>query len=78
MKPTYEELEIELVETKALLKQALERIAELEERLNLNSNNSSKPPSTDIKANSPDRERKKRDSRDGKSRVPFSADQRSL
>ena len=33
MKPTYEQLEIELAETKKLLKLALEKIAELEERL---------------------------------------------
>lgn len=51
MKPTYDEL-IELV---AVLreenKQLKKRIIELEERLNLNSNNSSKPPSTDQKKN---------------------------
>ena len=54
MKPTYEQLETELAETKEkldktteLLKLALEKIAQLEERLNLNSKNSSNPPSTD-------------------------------
>ena len=58
MKPTYEEL----FETVRLLsaanfklleenKRLQKRIAELEERLNLNSKNSSKPPSTDQKKN---------------------------
>lgn len=74
MKPTYEELESELANTKALLKQALERIAELEEKLSLNSSNSSKPPSTDFKANVPERKRKKRAPREGKARAPFAAD----
>jgi transposase len=95
MKPTYEQLEtelsntkIELASTKAelaetksaliqmgrLLKVALEKITELEERINLNSNNSSKPPSTDQKANGGKKERKKRESRKGVSRAPFSAD----
>src|SRR5690554_2580439 len=41
------ELEKELAETKALLKAALERIAQLERQLGLNSRNSSKPPSSD-------------------------------
>lgn len=50
MKPTYEELEAELVETRKLLKKALDRIAKLEEQLKLNSKNSSKPPSSDQKA----------------------------
>ncbi len=52
MKPMYEELEAKLAETLNLLKLALERISILEERLNKNSNNSSKPPSTDRKGNS--------------------------
>ena len=65
MKPTYEELESRNQELERanqqlesrcqrleeLLKKALERIAVLEERLNQNSNNSSKPPSTDRKSN---------------------------
>lgn len=79
MKPSYEELEIELKETKIalaktqeLLKQAFERIAKLEEQLNLNSKNSSKPPSTDQKGNTPDDGKKKdRPTRAGKARVPF-------
>ena len=67
MKPTYEQLEAELAETKRkldktteLLILALERIAELEEKLNLNSKNSSKSPSTDQKANTAVKDRKKR------------------
>jgi transposase len=52
MKPTYEELEAEVIHLRSLLKAALERIAQLEERLNLNSKNSSKPPSSDQKGNS--------------------------
>ena len=47
MKPTYEELESALAKMQHLLKLALDRIAELEERLNKNSKNSSKPPSSD-------------------------------
>lgn len=56
MKPTYEQLEEELASVKKelaktaeLLKIALQKIAVLEERLNKNSKNSSKPPSTDQK-----------------------------
>jgi transposase len=81
MKPTYEQLETELAETKQkldktaeLLKFALQKIAELEEKLNLNSGNSSKPPSTDQKSNTLDKGKKKRPPREGKSRVPFSKD----
>lgn len=75
MKPSYEELEIylnktqeQLNKTQNLLKLALERIANLEERLNKNSKNSSKPPSSDQKANSPDRPNKERKSRPGHNR----------
>lgn len=89
MKPTYEQLEQELVETKAelsetndelkrtrdLLKQALERIVKLEEQLKLNSNNSSKPPSTDQKGNTPQKPPKKRKSRKGKFRPLYPAEQ---
>ena len=67
MKLTYEELEEKLSATEeklsateeklesvsALLKQALERIADLEDKLKLNSKNSSKPPSTDQKSDTP-------------------------
>jgi len=52
MKPTYDELETSLANTQNLLKLALKRIAILEEQLNKNSKNSSKPPSTDQKSNS--------------------------
>jgi transposase len=79
MKPTYEELEAKceeleakLEKTERLLKLALERIAKLEERLNKTSRNSSKPPSTDQKANTPEKKRKKRKSRMGRSRTPYS------
>lgn len=53
-KPSYEELLAEnavlkeaLVRVEAALAQAMARIAELEARLNQNSTNSSKPPSSD-------------------------------
>ena len=42
MKPTYEELEAEVRHLRELLKQALEKIAQLEEQLKRNSKNSSK------------------------------------
>ncbi|MEI8364962.1 MAG: IS66 family transposase [Parachlamydiaceae bacterium] len=58
MKPTYEELEFRLKESQEahektlhILKLALERIASLEERINKNSKNSSKSPSSDRKGN---------------------------
>lgn len=73
MKPTYEELEAEVQSLRELLKQALEKIAKLEEQLNRNSKNSSKPPSTDQKSNT-NNERKPRAPRIGRSRVPFPAD----
>lgn len=78
MKLTYEQLEAELVETKRkldeatkLLKQALEEITSLKEQLKLNSKNSSKPPSTDQKANTSTKERRKRMSREGISRSAY-------
>jgi len=82
MKPTYEELEtklrdteIRLERTEKLLMAALEEIAKLKERLNRNSRNSSKSPSTDQKANTADSDKKPpRDSRAGKARAPFSHD----
>jgi transposase len=58
MKPTYEELEKEVADLKALVKQLLERIADLESKLNKNSKNSSKSPSSDQKSNLPRIERK--------------------
>jgi len=75
MKPTYEELEAEVLHLRELLKQALAKIAQLEEQLNRNSKNSSKPPSADQKGNTPDAEKKKpRETRAGKSRTPFPPD----
>lgn len=74
MKPTYEELEAEVKSLKELLKQAIEKIAKLEEQLNRNSKNSSKPPSTDQKSNTSDNQRKPRTPRIGKSRTPFPSD----
>lgn len=65
MKPTYEELKaenaalkIEVSELKALVKQLLERIADLESQLNKNSKNSSRSPSSDQKSNLPPKKRK--------------------
>lgn len=75
MKPTYEELESALAKTQHLLKIALERIAALEEKLNKNSKNSSKPPSTDRKPNSQDRPDIPKKSRQGINRTPYPADQ---
>jgi transposase len=71
MKPTYEELEAKVQRLEELLKQALEKIAKLEEQLKRNSKNSSKPPSTDQKINTPENKKKPRASRAGKARVPF-------
>ncbi len=58
MRPSYEELEqkLQAAEKKieflqALLTKALDRIAELEHKLNRNSKNSSKSPSSDQKSN---------------------------
>ena len=75
MKPTYEELEAKVQRLEELLKQALEKISQLEERLKRNSKNSSKPPSTDQKSNTPDTDKKPpRDSRAGKARPSFPPD----
>jgi transposase len=78
MKPTYEQLEAELAETKGrlakateLLQLALEEIADLKEKLKLNSKNSSKPPSTDQKSNTANKDRKIRKSRKGISRTAY-------
>lgn len=58
MKPTYDELfaMVQLLskanyEYQQEIKRLLKRVEELEERLNLNSKNSSKPPSLDQKRN---------------------------
>lgn len=73
MKPTYEELERKIERLERLLKQALEKIVQLEEKLKKNSKNSSKPPSTDYKSNTPDPDEKvSRTPRTGKARIPFS------
>ena len=58
-----------LFKMQELLKLALERVAKLEERLNKNSNNSSKPPSSDQKSNLPDKPKKDRQGRAGHHRV---------
>jgi transposase len=71
MKPSYEQFETELAETTERLKLALEKIAELEEKLKLTSKNSSKPPSTEQKANTPPKPPKKRASRKGAARPKF-------
>lgn len=82
MKPTYEQLEEKLRRTEGLLARALEEIArlhekvvKLEDQIKRNSKNSSKPPSTDHKSNTPDTDQKPpRNSRMGKARLPFSPD----
>jgi len=81
VKPTYEELEVKLRDTEArlrraeeLLKVALEEIEKLKARLNRNSSNSSKPPSTDQKSNTIDKEKSQRNSRIGKARPSFPQD----
>lgn len=74
MKPTYEELEAKVCRLEELLKQALEKIAQLEARLNRNSKNSSKPPSTDQKANTADKDKSLRHGREGKARPSFPPD----
>lgn len=51
MKPSYEELEARVAEQDKLIKELLERIAHLEDQINKNSKNSSKPPSSDQKPN---------------------------
>ncbi len=71
MKPTYEELEAKVQRLEELLKQALEKIAKLEEQLGRNSKNSSKPPSTDQKSNTLDKEKHPRSSRVGVARVLY-------
>ena len=51
MRPTYDQLLEENILLKAIIKKLEERIAHLEAQLNQNSKNSSKPPSSDKKAN---------------------------
>lgn len=81
MKPTYEELENKLHRTEELLARALEEISKLhveisklKDQINRNSKNSSKPPSTDQKSNTPNNENTPRKSRVGKARIPFPQD----
>lgn len=69
----------ELITIQTLLKKSLEQILlmqkeieDLKEKVNKNSNNSSKPPSTDQKSNTPD---KKRQTSNGKNRPLFPRDQ---
>jgi transposase len=85
MKQSYDELARQLREcldeldrTKLLLKAALDKISKLEEentkleeQLNKNSKNSSKPPSTDFKSNKVSKNEKRREGRKGVSRTPF-------
>jgi transposase len=72
------ETKSELAETKRklsdameLLRLALEEIADLKEKLQINSRNSSRPPSSDQKANTADKERKRRKSRKGVARPAY-------
>ena len=51
MKPTYDDLLKIIAEQQKTIIRLEKRVADLEERLNLNSQNSSKPPSTDQKKN---------------------------
>lgn len=75
MKPTYEELELKIQRLEELLKQALEKIVKLEQQINRNSKNSSKPPSTDQKSNTTDADKKSpRASRTGRHRPSFPPD----
>ena len=69
IKAAVREREIELEKTRDVLRQALERIFVLEERLN--SKNSSKPPSSDQKSNTSSKSFKKRRSRAGKFRALY-------
>jgi transposase len=82
VKPTYQQLEEKLRRTEDVLARALEEIArlhekivKLEDQLKRNSKNSSKPPSTDNKSNTPDANQKPpKSSRMGKARLAFSSD----
>lgn len=78
MKLTYEQLEEKLRYTEGVLARALEeiarlheKIAKLEEQLNRNSKNSSKPPSTDQKNNTLDKDNHPRSSRVGMTRALY-------
>ena len=75
MKPTYEELEKRVADQDKLIKRLLERIASLEDQLNKNSKNSSKPPSSDQKPNCKNKKKETRPYHLGASRqlLPESA-----
>lgn len=82
LEQTKQELSVtkqELEKTKDLLKLAFNQImqlnkeiSDLKQKLNKNSKNSSKPPSSDQKSNTSDVNKKKRKSREGKNRELFS------
>lgn len=74
-KAELERTKAELAKAMELLKIAFEEIAKLKEQLNLNSKNSSKPPSTDRKGNTPpDGQKKGRKGRKGKARPSYPAE----
>ena len=56
---------------RSLLKTALDCIVELEAKINRNSRNSSKPPSSDQKGDTPEKPKKTRASRQGFARTPY-------
>lgn len=75
MKPTYEELEQRVHILEELLKKALDRIVYLEKRLGKNSGNSSKPPSTDPKPDTPEKGKPDKQPHPGKARAPYPPEQ---
>jgi transposase len=78
MKAEFAETKENLAKAESLLKHALARIVKLEEQINKNSKNSSKPPSTDQKSNTPKKDPEKRAPRSGHHRTlypPESVDQ---
>lgn len=82
MKPSYEELEQRCEELQQrvnileeLLRKALARITELEEKLGKNSQNSSKPPSSNQKSNTPGGRKRKRQGHPGQARPLYPPDE---
>jgi transposase len=75
LKARNQELEARCQRLEELLKKALERISVLEERLNKDSKNSSKPPSTDQKSNTSSNARKEKPLRRGFHRALIPLDQ---
>lgn len=71
MKPTYEELEKLLMKALEAIARLNAEVSKLKDQINRNSKNSSKPPSTDQKNNTSEKEKKPRASRAGKAREPF-------